>query len=161
MSKSHAILSASTVVDIASLGETLGFMRLLWAIAHGLELRSKRMRTTLGVTGQQRLALRIIGHYGRMSAGDLAQVLHLHPSSLTGVLRRLEQAELLRREQDPFDRRRAILKLTRRGERLNAQHEGTIEATVARTIAKAPKARLSAAQSVLKDLAESLNLEFK
>jgi hypothetical protein len=36
------------------LGETLEFMRLLWAIDHGLQRRSKQLASTLGVTGPQR-----------------------------------------------------------------------------------------------------------
>src|SRR6187402_1158859 len=111
-------------------------MQLLWAVAHGLESASKRMHAELGVTGPQRLVIRIVGHHGRISAGALAQVLHVHPSSLTGVLKRLELGGLIRRESDPFDRRRALLELTRRGMRMNHQKQGTIEAAIAGTLSK-------------------------
>ena len=80
---------------------------------------SIRMRRTLGVTGPQRLVLRLVGHYGQTTPGDLAGLLHVHPSSLTGVLRRLEHAKLIRRVADPGDRRRALLTLTERGRSLN------------------------------------------
>ncbi len=131
-------------------------MQLLWAVAHGLESSSKRMHAELGVTGPQRLVLRIVGHHGRIAAGQLAEVLHIHPSSLTGMLKRLEEGDLLRRESDPFDRRRALLALTRRGQRLNDRREGTIEASVARVLAKVPKDRVSATKVVLKALAAAL-----
>ncbi len=131
-------------------------MRLLWAVTHELESASKRMHARLGVTGPQRLVLRIVGHHGRISAGDLAEVLHIHPSSLTGMLRRLEEAELIRRESDPFDRRRALLELTRRGMRLNDRREGTIEAAVAKTLAKISKDRVAATKSVMKAMAAAL-----
>ena len=62
------------------LGEVLGFMRLLWAVAHGLNSASKQMQARMGITGPQRLVLRIIGHYQRISPGDLARVLQLHPA---------------------------------------------------------------------------------
>src|SRR5689334_19354149 len=104
---------------VAPLGPALSFMRLLWAVAHGLESTSKRMLATLGVTGPQRLVLRLVGHCGSVSAGELARTLHIHPSSLTGMLRRLEQAGLLRRKRDPADGRRAVLSLTASGKRLN------------------------------------------
>jgi MarR family transcriptional regulator, organic hydroperoxide resistance regulator len=131
-------------------------MRLLWAVTHELESASKRMHAKLGVTGPQRLALRIVGHHGRISAGDLADVLHVHPSSLTGMLRRLEEAELLRRESDPFDRRRALLELTRRGLRLNEQRKGTIEAAVAKALSRMSKERVAATKLVLKAMAAAL-----
>ena len=131
-------------------------MQALWAVAHGLESASKRMHAELGVTGPQRLVLRIIGHHARISAGDLAEVLHIHPSSLTGMLQRLEQAELIRRESDPFDRRRALLELTRRGMRLNNQREGTIEATVEDALNRMSRERVAITKAVLSAIAAEL-----
>jgi MarR family transcriptional regulator, organic hydroperoxide resistance regulator len=145
--------------DVKPLGETLSFMQLLWAVTHGLESASKRMHAELGVTGPQRLVLRIVGHHGRISAGALAEVLHIHPSSLTGMLQRLEQAELIRRESDPFDRRRALLALTRRGMRLNDERSGTVEASVASALSKMSKERLAGAKAVLKAIAAALEAE--
>lgn len=143
--------------EVKPLGETLSFMQLLWAVTHGLESASKRMHAELGVTGPQRLVLRIVGHHGRISAGALAEVLHIHPSSLTGMLQRLEQAELIRRESDPFDRRRALIELTRRGMRLNDQRRGTIEADIATALSKMSKDKLAGAKAVLRAIAASLD----
>jgi DNA-binding MarR family transcriptional regulator len=141
------------------LGDALVFMQVLWAVAHGLESSSKRMHAELGITGPQRLVLRLIGHHGRISAGDLAEVLHIHPSSLTGMLQRLEQAELIRRESDPFDRRRALLKLTRRGMRLNDQQAGTIESKIDQALRRISQERVSTAKAVLAEIALALGSE--
>lgn len=144
--------------DVAEepLSEALVFMRMLWAVAHGLESASKRMHAELGITGPQRLVLRIIGHHGRISAGALAEVMHIDPSSLTGMLRRLEQAELLRRESDPFDRRRALLELTRKGMRMNDRRQGTIEAIMDEALARLPKERVATTKAVLAAIATAL-----
>lgn len=131
-------------------------MQVLWAVTHGLESTSKRMLATLGVTGPQRLVLRIIGHHGRIAAGPLAEVLHIHPSSLTGVLKRLERSELIRRESDPLDRRRALFELTRQGMRLNRLREGTIEHAVQAALAKQPKDRIAVTKQLLGALATEL-----
>ena len=147
---------ASADAELKPLGETLSFMQLVWAVTHGLESASKRMHAELGITGPQRLVLRIVGHQGRISAGALADVLHIHPSSLTGMLQRLEQAELIRRESDPFDRRRALLELTKRGTRLNDERAGTIEASIADALARMSKDKLAGAKAVLKAIAGSL-----
>ena len=61
------------------LGGTLEFMRLLWSLDHALQKRSKWMARRGGVTGPQRLALRLIGHMPHVSAGLLADMLKLHP----------------------------------------------------------------------------------
>ena len=59
----------------------LQFMQLLWAVAHGLERASKRMTREIGVTGPQRLVLRVAGLRPGLSAGHLAAILHVHPSA--------------------------------------------------------------------------------
>jgi len=137
----------------APFNRALNFMRLLWAVAHGLESTSKHMLATLGVTGPQRLVLRLLGHYGTMSAGELARTLHIHPSSLTGILRRLEEAGMLERRSDPEDGRRAVLKLTSKGKRLNGRNEGTVEEVVERALRSVSDADLRAAHRVLRALA--------
>ena len=63
----------------------------------------------IGLTGQQRLVLRFLGESPGMTAGDLAQVLHLDPSTLTGIVWRLERGGFVRRAADPHDGRRFLL----------------------------------------------------
>lgn len=141
------------------IGDALSFMRLLWAVAHGLEARSKYMLSTLGVTGPQRLVLRLLGRFGTSSAGDLARALHIHPSSLTGMLRRLEARGLLRRRSHPEDGRVAVLSLTAAGRRLNAKHRGTVEAAVKRALAATPPSELRAAARLLQRLAAEFEVD--
>jgi MarR family transcriptional regulator, organic hydroperoxide resistance regulator len=137
----------------------LSFLQLLWAIAHGLASISKRMRATVGVTGPQRLVIRLIGRYGKAAPGDLADVLHVHPSSLTGVLKRLEKAQLIKRATDPTDGRRAILTLTPRGQALNDQALGTVESSVRRTLRGVAPAHTAIVRDVLARLARELGVE--
>lgn len=150
---------AGSKANDAPIGPALSFMQLLWAVAHGLESTSKHMLVTLGVTGPQRLVLRLVGHHRTMSAGDLARTMHIHPSSLTGMLRRLEAAGLLRRTPDPGDKRRAVLTLTASGRRLNAQKRGTVEAVVARTLDAASAADVRASQRLLRSLAAAFEVD--
>jgi MarR family transcriptional regulator, organic hydroperoxide resistance regulator len=134
-------------------------MRLLWAVAHGLESTSKRMRASVGVTGPQRLVVRLIGRYREASPGDLAELLHVHPSSLTGVLKRLEKAGLISRKRDRNDGRRAVLTLTPRGQVLNDRRAGTVESAVLRTLRALPSTQTRAARAVLAMLARELGVE--
>ncbi|MFZ5469380.1 MAG: MarR family winged helix-turn-helix transcriptional regulator [Myxococcota bacterium] len=139
------------------LGEVLDFMRLLWAMDHGLHSVSKRMRSALGVTGPQRLAIRIIGRFPGVSAGQIASVLHMHPSTLTGILKRLERGGVVRRRLDPADGRRALFTLTARGKSLDELRAGTVEQAVRRVLQRTPRARLLAAQEVLAAIAQELD----
>jgi DNA-binding MarR family transcriptional regulator len=132
-------------------------MRLLWAVAHGLDSTSKRMRAELGVTGPQRLVLRLVGQYDQLSPGELAELLHIDPSSLTGILQRLERGGFLKRVQDPEDGRRAILSLSKRGRELNARRAHTVEEAVRRALASLSDTKIHAARDVLKTLADELD----
>jgi DNA-binding MarR family transcriptional regulator len=138
------------------MGQVLSFMRLLWAVTQGVGSTSKRMLARIGVTGPQRLVLRIVGHFGLIYPGDLAEILHVDPSSLTGVLARLEKAGFVKRRRDPHDGRRALLTLSAAGKRMNARREGTVEAAVQRALARTSKARLNATEAMLKALADEL-----
>jgi DNA-binding MarR family transcriptional regulator len=138
------------------LPDVLQFMQLLWAVVHGLERTSKRMIADVGVTGPQRLVLRIVGLFPGLSAGDLAAILHVHPSTLTGVLQRLVAQHLLVRINDPTDNRRALLRLTRTGEQLNAVTRGTVEAAIRDALKGLGARDRLAARRVLVRLAELL-----
>jgi DNA-binding MarR family transcriptional regulator len=53
-----------------------------------------------------------------MTAGDLALLEQSQPQTLTRVLVELEGQGLISRTQDPADRRRAIIAITREGSRV-------------------------------------------
>jgi len=118
-------------------GETLQFMQRLWSLTHALEVRSKRMAKTLGVTGPQRLVIRLIGQTPGLPARDIAEILGIHPSTLTGILARLVRQGLIRREVDGADRRRAQFELTAGGKRIDRERKGTVEAAVRRALTRA------------------------
>jgi MarR family transcriptional regulator, organic hydroperoxide resistance regulator len=138
------------------LGKVLDFMRLIWALDHGLQSLSKRMHATIGLTGPQRVTLRILGRRPGITAGALADVLRVHPSTLTGILHRLETRSLVQRTRDPKDGRRVQLKLTSRGRKLDVPSPGTVEAVVARTLSSVPESRLGPARNLLSAIAAAL-----
>ena len=147
---------SATSREPSALGVALDFMRLLWAVDHGLQRRSKRMEVELGVTGMQRIVIRLIGRYPEIAAGRLADLVHVHPSTLTGVLRRLVERGFVHRERDPEDARRSRFVLLPAGAQIDAQQAGTVEAAVRRALARIPPETIDAARTVLAVLAEEL-----
>jgi MarR family transcriptional regulator, organic hydroperoxide resistance regulator len=118
-------------------GDTLQFMQRLWQLVHALDVASKRMARTLGVTGPQRLVVRIVGLHPGITAQAISTTLGMHPSTLTGVLARLEQRGVLARAVDPNDRRRARFRLTAAGRAIDGARKGTVEAAVRRALGRA------------------------
>lgn len=139
------------------LDPALDFLRLLWSIEHGLQKISKRMESEIGVTGPQRLVLRVVGRFPGLSAGELAHIVRLHPSTITGVVQRLVARGLLERERDPSDSRRMRLRLNAKGAAFTRVTAGTVEHAVTRALGKSGKRREKAAREVLTRIAQKLN----
>jgi DNA-binding MarR family transcriptional regulator len=140
-----------------SLGQALEFLRALWAINHGLATTSRYMKSRFGVTGRQRLIIQVVNEFPGISAGELAKVLHLDPSTLTGVLQQMSERALLLLQPDPRDRRRLRIQLTPKGRRMSHMAVGAIEAAVSKTLAQVSPAKLKATREVLTLLAENLD----
>jgi DNA-binding MarR family transcriptional regulator len=141
------------------LGFVLEFLREVWALDHSLQSLSKRMASEHGVTGPQRLVIRVIGKFPGVSPGELAGIMCLHPSTLSGVLERLARAKAIRRTTHPRDKRRAQLYLAPLGRTLDRIEAGTVEAVVQRLLAQVPPARITAARGVLRLLTAALTEE--
>lgn len=141
------------------LGDTLQFMQQLWGLAHALEVSSKRMGRTIGVTGPQRLVIRVVGQSPEITARDLAQTLGIHPSTLTGILGRLERQRLLRRAIDPADRRVARFQLTPAGRAIDRTRSGTVEAAVRRALGRADPTTIAQSSVLLQLLISELTRE--
>lgn len=81
--------------------------------------RTGAMMQLLGAASAERIGinvtdlncLNILSFTGTMTAGELARVTGLTTASITGVLDRLEEAGFVRRERDPYDRRRVVVHL--------------------------------------------------
>lgn len=138
-----------------SLGPSLDFMRLLWRVDHAIQSTSKRLELDSGVTGPQRLVLRIVAKFPGVSAGEVAGLLHLHPSTLTGVLQRLQSRGLLQRRVDPLDARRALFSTTARGRRIADSGSGALDSAVRKVTERMPQ-EAAAARLLLTELAAEL-----
>jgi len=143
--------------DTFQLDPVLDFMRLLWSVEHGLQRISKRMENEIGITGPQRLVLRVVGRFPDLSAGDLAHIVRLHPSTITGILKRLVGRGLIERRSDPGDRRRARLRLKPAARVFARVSQGTVERIVTQALDRVGASNVRAARKVLIEVADRLN----
>lgn len=139
------------------LDPVLDFMRLLWSIEHGLQSVSKRMENEIGITGPQRLVLRIVGQFPGLSATELAHIVRLHPSTITGVLQRLVARGLLERQRDPSDTRRTRLWVKPSASAHTRPARGTVERAVTEALERVGPNNVRAARKVLREIVERLN----
>jgi MarR family transcriptional regulator, organic hydroperoxide resistance regulator len=141
------------------LDPTLDFLRLLWGVETCLQSTSKRMASSIGITGPQRFTLRIVSRFPGISPTDVADLLRLHPSTITGVLQRLVDKGLLARQRDASDARRMRLHLRPGAARFTRVNAGTVEAAVGRALRRLPRATVAKARDVLAALIDELEGE--
>ena len=152
-----AAMPAGAAVEAAlPPGSPLRLLRLLWQVHHGLQSASKRMERDLGVTGPQRLVVRLLSESPGMTAGALADLLHLDPGTMSGIVQRLLRDRLVRRAADPHDRRRFLLALTPQGQRVASRREGTVEERVTLAVRELGPEEMRAAQRAMQVLASKL-----
>ncbi|MFT3927369.1 MAG: MarR family winged helix-turn-helix transcriptional regulator [Myxococcales bacterium] len=142
--------------EAKDLGPVLDFMRTLWALNHAIEKTSKRMNNEYGVTAQQCTLLRIVGRFPGISAGQLAELLRVHPGTLSAAVNRLERRGLLERRRDPRDQRRVLLGLTARGRALDMPAHDAVGDAVGSVLKGVSAAQMDSVRAVLLELTSQL-----
>jgi MarR family transcriptional regulator, organic hydroperoxide resistance regulator len=123
-SAAKAVTRASPGLDLASEIEATDPASEAWALIARLfapkgKPRFVQIAHELGLAPQQAGALRALAEPVPM--GDLAAALHCDSSNVTGIVDRLEERGLVRREAADGDRRVKMLVLTPSGERLRRE----------------------------------------
>ncbi len=90
-------------------------LRRVFQVVHGY---SKRAERAGGLTGPQLWAVRVLSECGPVRVSELARRMYLHPSTVVGILDRLETRDLAERTRSREDRRVVTVELTRKGKQL-------------------------------------------
>jgi DNA-binding MarR family transcriptional regulator len=77
-----------------------------------MQLMGQAAADRIGINNTDLNCLNILSFSGHMTAGELAKATGLTTASITGVVDRLEEAGFVRRERDPNDRRRVVVRLS-------------------------------------------------
>ena len=94
----------------------------LHAVAIRLLRRARREDATMGLPPGQSSALSVLVFGGPKTLSELAAIEQVQPPTMTRMVDALEQARLVKREQDADDRRRFRVAATAAGVRL--MHQG-------------------------------------
>jgi DNA-binding MarR family transcriptional regulator len=90
-------------------------------IMRAMDVYSRQLSGSHGLTGPQMLCLREIAGRGSLTTGALAKGIALSPATLTGILDRLEVRGLVSRERRPEDKRRVLVSLTPLGKQMSQE----------------------------------------
>jgi DNA-binding MarR family transcriptional regulator len=84
----------------------------LRGVHNAVDTLSQTIAELLGVNRTDLRCLQMLGQFGPMTAGQLAEASGLTTGALTSVIDRLEKTGLARRVRDDVDRRRVYVELT-------------------------------------------------
>jgi MarR family transcriptional regulator, organic hydroperoxide resistance regulator len=104
---------------------------------------SKAVQSRSGLSSPQLWALQIVGAHPGVSIGELSERMFAHPSTVSGVVDRLEGRGALRRETDERDRRGVRLTLTARGRGALRRSPQPVQSGLARALEQMPRAQLA------------------
>jgi DNA-binding MarR family transcriptional regulator len=90
-------------------------MQSLRRIIKSLQDYSQTVYSHFGITGPQLWALKTLSKRGSLSLGELSKGMYLHPSTVSGVVDRLEKKGYVVRNRTEKDRRVIKVQLTPKG----------------------------------------------
>src|SRR5258708_7408381 len=135
------------------------FIVALRRITRARDIHSHLLQREFGVTGPQLSTLRVIHRLQPVSAGDLARAAHIGYATLTGILDRLEAHGHVTRKRDPADRRTAVLKMTKTGERLLASAPSLLQTRLHEELQRMSEAERKALLDALRKVSGLMEAE--
>ena len=94
------------------IADVLDNLRRVFKVVHRYSKRAEKIR---GLTGPQVWAMKVLAESAPIRVTDLARRMYLHPSTVVGILDRLEQHSLVARTRSRQDHRVVTISLTAEG----------------------------------------------
>ncbi len=108
-------------------------------IVRSVDIHSRKLAQEFGVTVPQLLCLLKVDELGPLTLKDLSEEVYLTPSTLVGIVDRLENAGLFKRERSVRDRRRVRISLTDAGRELAGHAPSPLQENLANKLDLLPE----------------------
>lgn len=117
----------------------LQVLQSLRRIIRAVEIHSKKLAHSHKITGPQLGCLAAIKENGPLTTTKLAQTIYLSPSTIVGIVDRLEEKRLVVRQRGCKDRRQVQICLTEAGEQLLDRAPSALQDTFAEALKRLPE----------------------
>ena len=133
-------------------------MQSLRRIFKTIQDYSHQVSSGFGVTGPQLWALKTISQEGSLTLGELSKKMYLHPSTISGVIDRLENKGYVTRDRSLHDRRVVNVCLTPAGESLVKKAPNPAQGKMIHGLSKLSEDELSAIYHSIEKLVEIMEV---
>ena len=148
-------MSGRVTRDVAISEIMQSFRRIVEAIQD----YSHEVSGKFGITGPQLWALKTISQNESLSLSDLSERMYLHPSTITGVIDRLEKKGYVTRNRDRVDRRVIYVQLTAEGRRLSKRAPNPAQGKMIYGLKKLRKGELNLIYGSVQELVKIMEVE--
>ena len=152
----------STTPSVPESSYDLRVLQSLRRIIRAVEIHSRKLAQSYRITGPQLGCLLAIRETGPVTTTGLAHQVYLSPSTVVGIVDRLEEKGLVVRQRSRSDRRQVRIGMTEKGEKLAASAPSLLQDTLAEALKKLPETeQVSITMSLEKvvDLMEARQIE--
>jgi DNA-binding MarR family transcriptional regulator len=134
-------------------------MQSLRRIIRAIQDYSHEVSNKFGITGPQLWALKTISQSESLSLSELSKTMYSHPSTITGVVDRLEKKGYVVRSRDKKDRRVISVRLTPKGKRLSRGTPNPIQGKMIYGLGKLRKEELNSIYDSVSRLVEIMEAQ--
>jgi DNA-binding MarR family transcriptional regulator len=134
--------------------ESLGYW--IFTASYAIETALNEELAPMGITHRQVQILGALAAHGEASQTELAEVLRIEPSGIVRLLDRMERSGWIRRDADPGDRRKKIVRPTVKAEPLWKQIKARGMRAKERGLRGISPAQVAATRDVLKHIRQNL-----
>lgn len=128
--------------QVAAAPYDLRVIQALRQVIRAVDIYSRHLFTQHNITGPQLITLLTVEKEEPVTASAIASLIHLSPSTVIGILDRLEMKGLIRRDRDLKDRRLVWISLTEEGKDLANFAPSPLQDSLAEAIGKLPETEL-------------------
>ena len=138
------------------IADVLDNLRRVFKVVHGY---SKRAEKVGGMTGPQVWAMKVLAESAPIRVTDLARRMYLHPSTVVGILDRLEQQALVARTRSEKDHRVVTVSLTANGRKTVSKVPQIAQGLLLKGLQELSDADLQTTSEGLRQLVDILGVE--
>src|SRR5690606_33615345 len=113
--------------------------RALRRITRAIALHSKQLAACSHITAPQLVCLHTVIANGPLTATAISREIHVSPSTVVGIIDRLEEKGLVRRERGREDRRIVFVSVTEAGRKLATDAPSPLQKTLADALNELPE----------------------
>lgn len=138
---------------------SLSVLRSIRAIIRAVDIHSHKLKQQFEITSPQLVALINICERGELSLAALAKDVHLSPSTMVGIVDRLEAKQLVTRERSTEDRRQIVVRPTKKGRDFAESAPSPLQETLAMALQKLPASEQEEIAAALERIVRMIHAE--